>query len=410
MEQGTSRLTRTQSRARWSIPALATILYFSQGLPFGIVEETLNLYLSALKLPLTQIGLMSSVGYAWTLKFLWAPLVDATGTYRRWIVGALVAIAACIATFGLTPAASMAFWIAAAVLAFASATQDIAIDAMSIRITPPELLGIVNSIRVAAYRVALIAAGGGIAAAAGRIGWNASFLAAALIPIVIMLVVLFTLPAATGAAERHENPLRALAGWFRRPGATSLIAVVLLYRLGDNAIAPMIKPFWIARGFSAVEVAQVTTTLALILTIAGAFTGGAFVLRFGIFRGLVWLGLAQLLSNVVYAIVAGAPTSRAALYIASSVEAFAFGLGTAAFLSFVMFICDKTNAATEYAALTAVFALSRTFARSMSGFFAQDLGFAPYFWVTAAVALPGLLLLPLVKARTHAIPDVIVSD
>ena len=92
-------------------------------------------------MPLAEIGLMSSVGYAWSLKFLWAPLVDATGTYRRWIVGTLVAIAACIATLGMTPVASLASGSRATLLAFASATQDIAIDAMTIRITPAPLLG-----------------------------------------------------------------------------------------------------------------------------------------------------------------------------------------------------------------------------------------------------------------------------
>ena len=291
---------------RWSLPALAAVLYFSEGLPYGIVNDTVNLYLSDKGIKLTTVGLAGSVGLVWTLKFLWAPLLDTFGTYRRWIAGALLVIAGCIGTFAVAPAASLPFWIALTVLAFASATQDIAIDAMTIRITPEKMLGIVNSIRVASYRVAMIAAGGGIAAMSAWLGWSGSFLAAAAIPLIVLAVVAILLPASRGAEERHENPFRALVDWLRRPGAGMLLAVILLYRLGDNTLTSMIRPYWIRRGFTAAEVGNVTTTLAMLCTIAGAFAGGAFIKRFGIFSALVWLGISQMASNVVYAIVATA--------------------------------------------------------------------------------------------------------
>lgn len=396
---------------RWSIPALAAVLYFSEGLPYGIVNETMNLYLSAQGIKLQTIGLAGSVGLIWTFKFLWAPLLDTFGTYRGWIVAALIGIAGCIATFALTPAASLVFWIAMTLLAFASATQDIAIDAMTIRITPPDLLGIVNSVRVAAYRVAIIAAGGGIAALSGRLGWPGAFAAATVVPLVVIAVVLLTVKPKRGSEDRHENPFRALLDWLRRPGAAMLLAVILLYRLGDNTLSLMIRPYWISRGFTAAEVGNVTTTLAMICTIAGAFAGGAFIARFGIFSGLVWLGIAQMASNVVYAIVAtSAAGGRSALYTASVVESFTLGLGTAAFLSFVMFICDRENAATEYAALSGLFVLARTIAQSVSGFGAANLGFATYYWLTVALALPGLLLLPFIRDRLRGEPAVIVTE
>jgi PAT family beta-lactamase induction signal transducer AmpG len=397
-------------RNRWSLPALAAVLYFSEGLPYGIVNETINLYLSTRGIALETIGLASSVGLVWTLKFLWAPLVDTFGTYRRWIIGALLVIAGCIASFALTPAASLAFWIALTVLAFASATQDIAIDAMTIRITPEKQLGIVNSVRVAAYRVAMIAAGGGIAILTAWLGWPGSFLAAAVIPLIVIATVIVALPAKRGEEEHHENPFRALRDWLRRPGAVMLLAVILLYRLGDNTLTAMIKPYWISRGFSAAEVGNVTTTLAMICTIAGAFAGGAFIARFGIYSALVWLGITQMASNVVYAIVATIDGGRGWLYAASVVESFTFGLGTAAFLSFVMFICDRDNAATEYAALSGVFVLARTIAMSVSGFGAENMGFASYYWLTTALALPGLLILPLIRERVRGTPATIVTD
>ena len=386
-------------KQRWAIPALACILYFSEGFPFGIVNETVNLYLSFAKIPLSMIGLIGSVGIIWTLKFFWAPLIDAFATYRSWIFGSLIVLSLSLATLGLVPPASPAFWGALIVLVFASATQDIAIDALAIRITPPQLLGVVNSARVAAFRGAMIVAGGGVALLADRIGWRAAFLVAAGVPLVVLALTAFTAPAERGTNEKRENPLRGLITWLTRPGALMLLAVILLYRLGDNALTPMIRPYWVSRGFSATEVGNVTTTLGMICTILGAIAGGAFIARFGIYRSLLVLGIVQMLSNFTYALVATMNGGRPALYGAAIVETFCGGLGTAAFLSFLMYICDRDNAATEYAMLSALFGVGRTFAFALSGYFAQDLGYANYYWLTAALALPGLALLPTIRDR-----------
>ena len=375
-----------------------------------MVDRTLNLYLSVAHVPLSTIGLLSTVGLAWTLKLFWAPLVDAVGTYRAWIFGALIVLALSMGAVAAVPAASTAFWIAVAVLALASATQDIAIDALTIRITPDDLLGVVNSARVTAFRIAYIVAGGGVAVVATWIGWRAALGAIAFLPLVVFAVLFFALPREAGGTERQENPVRALFEWLARPGSKTLLAVVLLYRLGDSALRPMIVPYWISRGFSAAEVGNVTTTLGMICTIAGAIAGGAFVSRYGIFRGLLWLGFLQMFSNLGYAFVASSGAGRSALYGAAILETFCDGLGTAAFLSFLMFICDRDNAATEYAMLSAVFAISRTGAGAVSGFFAQDLGYARYYWLTAALALPGLALLPLIRQRVRGAVTRVATD
>lgn len=386
-------------KTRWTLPFLISILYFSQGFPFGIFDRTLNLYLSVEKVPLASIGLLSSVGLAWTLKVFWAPLVDAFGTYRTWITGSLALLCVSLAMFGFTPAASTMFWIAAVLLAVASATQDIAIDALTIRITPDERIGIVNSVRVTSARIAFIAAGGGLAVLADRTGWRGAFLVAAIVPLLVIVLVTVFVQRDAGGVERQENPVRALRVWLARGSALPLLAVVMLFRLGDSALRPMVAPYWISRGFSASEVGNVTTTLGMICVILGAISGGIFVSRYGVFRGLLWLGLLQMASNLGYAVVASTGAGRPGLYGAAVAEAFCDGLGTAAFLSFLMYICERDNAATEYALLSALFGLSRTIIGSVSGFLAQDLGYARYYWLTAALALPGLAILPLIRAR-----------
>ena len=394
----------TPTRSRYFIPALASILYFSQGFPFGIVNETVNLYLSFARVDLATVGLVGSVGIIWTLKFLWAPLVDALGTYVAWVSAALITLSASIAALGLVEPAGNAFWAALIVLVLASATQDIGIDALVIRTTPADLLGVVNSARVAAYRVAMIVAGGAIAMLADRTGWRGAFLVAATVPLVILTVVVLVAPRDRSVIETHQNPLRGLLEWLRRPHAIALLAVILLYRLGDNALMAMIRPYWVSRGFSATEVGNVTTTLGMICTIAGAIAGGAFVARYGIYRALLILGGVQMLSNLAYAFVAMTDAGRPALYGAAVIETFCGGLGTAAFLSFLMFICDKEHAATEYAMLSALFTVGRTVAIALSGYVARDLGFARYYALTAVLALPALALLPLIRERLRARP------
>jgi PAT family beta-lactamase induction signal transducer AmpG len=392
----------TQNNRRYTIPALACILYFSEGFPFGVATDSVNLYLAFARVDLATIGLISSVGIIWTLKFAWAPLIDSVGTYRSWMFGSLVVLSLALATLGVVRPASPAFWAALIVLVFASATQDTAIDALAIRITPRDLLGVVNSARVAAYRGAMLVAGGGMALLSDHIGWRGAFFVAAGVPLVVLALTALTAPPERGAEEKHENPLRALVGWMRRPGALLLLAVILLYRLGDNALTPMIKPYWVERGFSATEIGNVTTTLGMICMILGAIAGGIFVTRFGVYRGLLVLGTVQMLSNFAYAIVAATNGGRPSLYGAAIIETFCGGLGTAAFLSFLMYICDRDNAATEYAMLSALFAVARTFAFAFSGYVAKDLGYANYFWLTAALALPGLALLPMIRERLSA--------
>ncbi|HYO78806.1 MAG TPA: MFS transporter [Thermoanaerobaculia bacterium] len=401
----------TANNSRLPIPALAVILYFSQGFPFGIVNETVNLYLSFSNVDLATIGLAGGVGLAWTLKFFWAPLIDAVGSYRTWIFGTLIVISLMLAALGVAPLASGAFAAVLIVLAVASATQDIAVDALAIRITPPERLGAVNSARVAAYRCAMIVAGGGVAIVADRVGWRSAFFIAAAVPLIVLALVAFTVSNEGGARTQHQNPLRGLWRWLQKPQALLLLAVILLYRLGDNALTQMIRPYWSARGFSAAEAGNVTITLGMICTIAGAIAGGAFVTRFGVYRGLLVLGIVQMLSNLTYAMVAMTEAGRPAMYGAAIVETFCGGLGTAALMSFLMAICDRDNAATEYSMFSALFGLGRTLAFTLSGYVAKDLGFTRYYLLTVALAIPALLLVPLIRERvTNAVVHEPLAD
>ncbi|HVT45298.1 MAG TPA: MFS transporter [Thermoanaerobaculia bacterium] len=393
---------RSESRGLASLVLVASVLYFSEGLPFGFITELLPLYLRANGVSLAEIGLLSTVGLAWTAKLFWSPLLDRFGSYRAWIIGCLSVLTLTWVVFAVaTPLSGYLFWATVTLMAIASATQDIAIDAQTITITPRPALGAVNSARVAAYRIAIIAAGGGLAAVGGGDRWWLAFAIGAGATALLLLWAT-TLPSPVRELREHQPLFRGLRAWLARPGAGSLIAVVLLYKLGDAALLPMIKPFWVDRGHSPAEIGTVTTTAGMILTIAGAVAGGAFITRFGLFFGLLHLGILQMLSNAGYALAAVLGGGRALLYPAAFVESFCGGLGTAAFLAFLMAICDRRYAATEYALLSALFGLTRSLIGMASGITAQTTGYAVYFWITLALGFPGLVVLLRARARIEA--------
>jgi PAT family beta-lactamase induction signal transducer AmpG len=386
-------------RSRTFVLTLAGVLYFSEGFPYGLVNELAPIYLRMQHVSLEEIGLLSTIGAAWTFKVFWSPLIE-FGTYRRWISGALATMTLLLATLAVVPpVAGPAFWTILTLLVVASATQDIAVDAFTIRATPEELLGPVNSMRVMAYRAALLAGGGGLAAVAGGFGWRAAFGVATAIAAVIFLFTL-AVPddrAREDGARKHEG-LRPLIRWLARPRAALLLAMVLLYRLGEFAVVPMTKPYWVDRGYAAGEIGTITTVIGVPVSIAGAVLGGLFIARYGLYRGMLWLGVAQVASNVGYGLVATIHAGRTGIYAASVIENLGYGLGTAAFLAFLMAVCDRENAATEYALLTAAFGITRTLMGTASGWLAQHMGYGPYFWLTVALGVPALLLLPFIRA------------
>lgn len=449
--------------------AWVALLYFAQGLPAGVVTKTMPVLFTARGVDLASIGLLSLVGLPWTFKFLWAPIIDRFGARRHWIAGCLAAIALLIFSFpsafaGIGPGnVPIAVWCVLLAVVFFSATQDVAIDAGTIEMLDKKQLGPANGIRVTAYRVALILAGGllvSLAAGFGEgrwegLGWSATwavtgsvFLAlagAALFfpraarpleemrhqplgtvflriaaPLAVSAVVWYLLgesgsafltkyqtpfavlagvgvclvTAFRGSSRQGPEPLRDLLG---KPGALVVVFFILTFKLGDSSMAPMTTPF-LARGagFSPAEIGILLNTFGVLGTILGAMLGGYLTFRWGVFRALWILGLFQAVSNLGYAYVAGSP-QKEIVWTAALVEAFCGGLGTAPFLAFLMTICSKGEAATQYAFLSAIYLLSISIAGAFSGYLAEPMGFQNYFFLTFFLALPAFALLPIVK-------------
>jgi PAT family beta-lactamase induction signal transducer AmpG len=378
------------------------LLYVVEGFPMGVYQEIWPVYFRAHGVSLTEIGLYSGLYFAWSLKVFWSPLVDRFGEKRQWIAAAMATMAsALVALSWLPPGSTPLVWFAMGTFCIASATQDIAIDAYTIGLVERGQEGPANSVRVAAYRVGFLLAGGGLLLLPSVIGWNGTFVMGAILSGALAAAV-FLCPRVDNPG-RQERDANLWARWRDREGVVPVIAFVLLYRVGDRAMGTMVKPFWVDRGFSFQEIALYSTSFGIGATILGAIVGGVVVSRIGIYRSLWWLGGAAIASNLSYAAAATPSAPDTAVIAASVVESFCGGLASAAFLSFLMRICDRRHAAVEYAMLTALYAAAGTLISLPSGAIAERMGYAGYFALTAAFALPGLAFLP--ASRSWASSD-----
>jgi PAT family beta-lactamase induction signal transducer AmpG len=374
--------------------AIVAVVYVVEGFPMGVFADVWPVYFRREGASLAAIGWLTSLSLAWSLKVLWSPLVDRFGERRRWIAACLAAMSGALFVFaGVEPGEVGALaWLAIGLFCLASATQDVAIDAYTIGLVDRGREGPANSVRITAYRVGLIAAGG-MLLLPRWVGWSGAFLAAALGLLAFAAAVLACPRVAVPEAARREF-LPALRRWLVRPGLPAVAGFVLLYRVGDRAMGPMVSPFWVDSGLSNEEIALAKTTLGTLATVAGAVAGGAAVARIGIGRALAWLGALALLSNLGYAAAAAAQAGRAGVIAASVVESFCGGLASAAFLSYLMRICEKEHAAVQYALVTSLYALAGTLVATPSGWVTERTGYAAYFALTAAFALPAFLFLP----------------
>lgn len=359
--------------------ALVAGLYVIEGFPMGVFQDLWPVFLRDAGVSLAGIGVgISGLSSAWALKFLWSPLVDRFGERRTWIRGALLAMAAALVLLALFGAERpRLLWLALGVLALASATQDIAIDAYTIGIVERGEEGPANAVRIVAYRGGLLLAGAGLLALAEPLGWRSVHALAALL-LLAMALGLRAAPPIQVAPELRRDWRGALRTWARRGHVSGVLGFVLLYRLNDLVAAPMLKPFWVDRGISKAQIALVSTGAGVLATLVGAALGGWAVARLGIGRALLLFGLAALLPNAAYALAAAHPQAGVwPVYAASVAESFTGGLVASAFLAFLMRICERERAAVQYALLTGLYALAGRLLGSGSGLAVETAGYRP---------------------------------
>ena len=387
--------------------AIVTLLYFIQGAPAGILWEVLPVFFRVNGVSLRAIGGLRFLELPYSLKVFWSPLVHRYGDRRMWVLACMLGIAAVLLAFPFVDVAGVGWIVLFLILALTtlSATQDVAIDSYSVGLVNRDEEGAANGVRASAYRVALVFVGGGTVFLAAMLAWSRLFILAGVVFAALGLSVL-TIPRRSLQEESREHWLRGFVGWAGTWRVIPLVLFVLSYKLGEFAIGPMVKPFWVDYGKSIwpvreelmFQIGLFPTTLGIILSVIGALVGGAFISRYGIFHAVWFLGLLQAVSNLGYSFVAWMDFGRFGLYGASMFESLSGGLGTAAFLAFLMNICQKEHATVQYAFLSSIFSLTGRLVGGISGLGAERFGYGNYFALTFLLSLPAYLFLPWVKS------------
>jgi len=427
------------------------LLGFSAGLPLLLVLGTLSFRLREAGIGRATIGYLSWVGLAYAVKWAWAPLVDRLslpwlgrrfGRRRSWLIASQIVIAAGLVGMAITePQVALAPLVGCALLvAFASATQDIALDAYRIEIAAVEKQAALAAAYQTGYRLAMIWAGAGVlwiaAAASGNAtgynsgAWTIAYLAMAATMLVGFTTVLFAPePSASGQSVRVAEAALA-ARWQRERGwsesrarftawlatavvgpfadflrryrwqAILLLALIATYRIADVVMGVMANPFYVDMGYSKEVVANVSKVFGLIMTLVGAFVGGVLALRFGVMRVLFAGAVLSAASNLLFALLATHNNDVLLLIFVISADNLSSGIASAAFVAYLSSLTNVAYSATQYALFSSVMLLLPKWLAGFSGAFVDAYGYVTFFVGTALLGLPVLLLVGL-AARTQ---------
>ena len=385
-------------------PLLA--LGFASGLPLALTGGTLQAWATIEQVSLQQIGFLTLVGTAYTLKFLWAPLVDRyappfLGRRRGWMLVTQLLLAIGIIAMGfMSPGqALLPLALLAVGVAFLSATQDIAFDAYRSDVLRKEERGAGAALSVLGYRLAMLTSGGlALILADQWLGWGYTYMLMGCLMLIAALATFWApepeVPAQTpGSLGRAV--LEPFKEFFGRPEAITVLVLIVFYKLGDAFAGALSTTFLIrAAGYSATEVGTVNKVLGLAATIVGALTGGALMAKLGLYRSLMFFGLLQAVSNLGFWLISVGPHSVWLMAAGVGLENLCGGMGTAAFVALLMGLCNREFSATQFALLSALSAVGRTYlAGPLTPPLVEYAGWPTFFLLTVAIAVPGLLLL-----------------
>ena len=388
---------------------------FASGLPLALSAGTLAIWLTEAGVTLTAIGLFAAVGTPYSVKFLWAPLIDRVplpvlgkwlGRRRSWMVLIQLLLMAAIAVLGLTRPAEAPYVTALAALAvaFLSASQDVVIDAYRIEILTPGQQGAGAAATQAGYRVGMIVSGAGaLYLVDSGLSWSAVYAVMAVLLIAGLVVALrapepAAAPAprrATFAAQLRDAVTSPFAEFFARNGVQTALLVlvfILLYKLGDAFAGVMANPFYVKIGFSLSEIATVSKIFGVAATLAGVFLGGVAVARYGVLWSLFGCGVLQMLSNLMFAAQAAIGPEVSFLVLTIGIENLSGGLGSAAFVAYLSLLCNTRYTGTQYALFSSFMAVGRTWLSASSGYVADQTDWVTFFIISTVIALPGLIM------------------
>jgi len=387
---------------------------FSSGLPLGLTTSLLQGWMAKEKVDLTTIGLFALVGIPYTIKFLWAPLMDRyippmLGRRRGWILAAQIVLMISICMLGFTNPVSSPYTTAlfALLVAFFSATQDIAIDAYRTDVLETQETGVGASLYVAGYRVGYPIFSSSLGfILSDYLPWSTIYMimaAGMLIGVVATLMGPEPNVPVSHPSKLKDAIVLPFVEFFKRTGAGEILLFVILYRLADVIGTALLTAFLVKTGFSGLTIGVAKGNLWIPLLVGG-IVGGATMLKIGVYRSLWVFGILAALSNLFYMWLASAGPNVPLLAVALSFDYLCNGMATSAFSAFLMTAVNKKYTATQFALLTSFMAQARVYLAAPAGWFADRMGWQTYFFFSMFLALPGLLMLFRFKRWTLGVP------
>ena len=403
-EAAAPRTTRAMLRTVFSGRMLvASVMGFSCGLPLLLTGSVLQAWMREEGVDLSVIGLFSLVGLPYTLKFLWAPIMDRYtpplfGRRRGWLMLAQVALISALLGLSFANPAENPWLLAflAMLVTFSSASQDIVVDAYRREDLADRELGLGSSMYVNGYRLGMLLAGGGGLILADHMPFSVVY---QLMAATMLLGVVTTLLAGEpDIAEGVPKTLKAaviepFVEYFRRDGALLFLTFILLYKLGDTMASAITTPFYLDLGFSKTEIGLAVKLFGFWATLGGGLLGGIIMLRLGINRALWIFGFLQMISTFGFVLLSHIGHEVAALAAVVAFENLTGGMGTAAFVGFMGSLTDKRFTATQYALLSSLMGVPRVIASAPTGLMAEIMGWSGFFVFCTLIALPGLMIL-----------------
>lgn len=393
---------------------ICVMLGFTSGLPLFLLYNLLSAWLKSEQVDLKSIGLFALVGFPYTWKFIWSPLMDRfhfplLGRRRGWMFITQLALLAAIGSLGFfAPQDELTMIVVlAGTVAFLSASQDIVIDAYRRELLSEHEQGSGTALFVNAYKMSTLVPGSLSLILSDFMSWQMVFGITGLFMLPGMITTLMiSEPTLYGEPPRTLReavvlPFREFvtrSGWSQ---ALLILAFIFLYKLGDSMATALATPFYMDLGFSRTQIGLVAKNAGLWASLAGGILGAVWLEKTGVNRGLWIFGVLQAVAILGFALLAqtgvgtsGAEPSTMLLGLVIGLEAFAVGLGTAAFTGYIATTTDQRYTATQFALFTSLAAVPRTFFNALTGFIVDQTGWFVFFLICFALAIPGMLLLP----------------
>ena len=379
----------------------------TSGIPLYLILSTLFIWLTRENVDISTIGLFALTQIPWSIKFLWAPIIDNfkipllhkfLGQRKAWLFIIQINLILFIILIGFSnPTENLKLTaLLALIISFFSASQDVVIDAYRIEILNENSQGAGAAMTQFGYRVGGIFAGAGSLYLTVMFSWEYVFLTISVIFFFLMLFIIFIIPSTNNHIASKKNLIEPFKEFLFRNSLSKVLLIFLFiffFKFGDVIAGVMANPFYVKIGFSNIEIANASKVFGVIMTILGVFIGGYLVKICGILKSLLISGFFQVFSNLLYVLLNYMGPELSYLFLTVAGENFSGGLGSAAFVAYLSALCNRKYTGTQYALLSSIMGLARAVLSSPSGYLVEYLGWSKFFIISVFLGLPSIIIL-----------------